>query len=113
MASLTAELRDDIGQAVRHLSTADIAIQSVDFEEREEPDERYVLVQVKLAPPKSETWPVDEFYDFRRRVRELVAQRLGEGVDFQLTYVPDSTATDDAESEDSLGEHSKPMEGDG
>ncbi|WP_091326506.1 hypothetical protein [Geodermatophilus ruber] len=111
---MTAEQRDDIGQAVTALGTSDISIRSVDFEEREEPGEHYVLVQVKLAPPGSETWPADAFYEFRRSVRELIARRLGEGVDFQLTYVPEATAAveDDADADAAPDAHSKPVGGD-
>ena len=87
MPAITAEQQEAIGGTVRSLATPDIDVSSVDIEEREDPSGRYLLIEVKLAPPKADTWPADAFYEFRRRVREVVAQRLGEELAFQISYV--------------------------
>ncbi len=100
MSSITAEQQEAIGGTVRGLATPDIEVRGVDIEEREDPGGRYLLVEVKLAPPKADTWPADAFYEFRRRVREVVAQRLGEDLAFQISYVAAGSGTTSGESTD-------------
>ncbi|MFD2093420.1 hypothetical protein [Blastococcus deserti] len=93
MPALTAEQQEAIDGTVRGLATHDVEVRSVGIEEREDPGGRYLLVEVKLAPPKGDTWPADAFYEFRRRVREVVAQRLGEDLAFQISYVAAASGT--------------------
>lgn len=100
MPAITAEQQEAIGGTVRGLATPEIGVRSVDMEEREDPGGRYLLVEVKLAPPTADTWPADAFYEFRRRVREVVAQRLGEELAFQISYVAAGGNTASGESPD-------------
>jgi len=85
--AITAEQQEAIAGAVRELAIPDIDVRSVYFEEREDPGGRYLLIEVKLAPPKGDTWPAEAFYQLRWRVRELVDRSLGEDVAYQLSYV--------------------------
>lgn len=98
MPAITAELQETIGEAIEGLATPDIDVRSVYFEEREDPGGRYLLVEVKLAPPKADTWPMDAFYEFRSGVREVVNQRLGEQLNVQISYVEARSGAPSGES---------------
>ncbi|MCF6507030.1 hypothetical protein E9549_06375 [Blastococcus sp. MG754426] len=87
MPTVAVEQREAISAAVRALATPDVDVRSVDFEEREDPDGRYLLIEVRLVPPKGDTWPLEAFYELRRGVREVVTRRLGEDQAFKISYV--------------------------
>lgn len=98
---LTEERRTEIDRAVRDVREGGILAQDVTLEERYEPREHYVLVTVTLPQPKGETWPSEEFYSFRRRIRDAVTDRVGADVSLQLTFtsLDDSSASERGERE--------------
>lgn len=103
-----------IDETVRSVRTGSIAVRGVDIEEREEPGEQYVRVSVELSRPTRETWPSNDFYELRRRVREAVVDSVGTDVNLRLTYLPepDSSSVDDVGPSDEPSSHGrKPVEG--
>ena len=105
------ELRS-LEERLSQLAAGEVRVSHATVEEREDSDEDYVLVVLRLVPPTGESWPLDDFYELRKAARELATAAL-EGREVQLSYTSDEIQGGNGTEVESDGPGTKPSaEGD-